>query len=456
MSSLPPITPERQTIFALSKVLMACFGLVAVSLVFWGAIRANTLIARDDNPRGLEAEARIQRGALVDRTGAVFALNEGPEDDQTRRYLLPQGGHVIGYTSVLHGTAGAEAGFDFYLRGESGELLTDWWRDMLHLPQIGRDVQLAIDYEIQREAVEALQGSSGGALLLELPREPDQRARIRALASMPDFDANNLDDTFEALGAAEDAPLLNRVTQGQYQPGLLLQPMIVAAAVDQGIIRLTDPVENVDRAVRVNGSDLHCAATPPEPATWSDMLASRCPGPMLDLADQLGSGGLDTIFAAFGLDRDPDLELDTETTPDQPLVDPLLAGIGQENLSVTPLQIGLALGALANEGVLVQSQIGSAIADDEGSWQPWEIEGEANRAVGASAARAARLAIPEIDGIREFSPLVLSGPEGSTNTWYTGIWSGEDAVYVAVVILENSDDQAAAEDVGRAMLDLVR
>lgn len=456
MRDIPPITPERNTILNLSKVLLGAFLLVGASLVFWGAIRANALLARDDNPRGFLAEQRIQRGSIVDSQENVLAVNEGAVDNQQRNYPLPFGGHTVGYYSLLHGTSGAEAAFDFDLRGESGDFWSDRYRQTLHLPQIGRDVQLALDYSLQETAVQALGHNSGSALLLKLPHDDNNRALISALVSLPGYDANQLDDTFEELGAAVDAPLLNRATQGQYQPGLLLQPFILASSIDQGIIRLNDIVEDPDRPVRVNGSVLRCAIRPPQPATWSDVLTHRCPAPMQDLADRIGSAGLDVAIADFGLDRDPVLEIDTATTADQPLENPLLAGIGQENLSVTPLQIGLATASLAGNGNLPQAQIGVAVRDEEGEWQPWLLDEPISRAADASTARTIRRALQEDNGIYEFSPVVLSGPDGSTNAWYVGMSSGEDADYVVVVVLENNASEAEALSAGRELLETVQ
>ena len=126
---------------------------------------------------------------------------------------------------------------------------------------------------------------------------------------------------------------------------------------------------------------------------------------MLDLADQLGSGGLDAIFSAFKLDSDPVLEIDTTTTPDEPLADPLLAGIGQENLSVTPLKIGLAMAALAGRGSIPQPQLATAIMDEEGQWQELSQETDLAQAVSETTARAIRSAFALEDDFQEFSTL---------------------------------------------------
>jgi peptidoglycan glycosyltransferase len=457
MKEIPPITPDRDKILNLSKVLIAGFLLVAVSLVFWGVFRAEALIARDDNPRGLEAELRVQRGSIVDLNGVELARNEGPADRQQRRYLLPAGGHIVGYYSILHGTSGVEAGFDSILRGETDNILYDWLQRTMHLPQVGRDVGLALDSTIQETAVEVLGDHTGGALLLEIPRDGSASALVKAMVSLPLFDANELDVNFEELGTADDAPLLNRITQGQYQPGLLLQPFILASSIDQGILRLNDQVDDPEQPIRVNGSELGCASAPPDPATWADTLYFRCHAPMMDLADRAGASGLGLAFANFGLDRDPLLEIDTETTPDQPLEDPLRAGIGQENLSITPLQIGLAMAALAGDGSLPRAQIGAAVRDEAGQWLPYAAgEQPPTPATNAATARAVRNALPQTNGLFEFSPVVLSGPQGMTNAWYVGIYPGEDANYVAVIVLENSASEKDALTAGRALLETVR
>ena len=202
MKEIPPITPDRDTILNLLKVLLGAFLLVGISLVFWGIFRAEVLLARDDNPRGLEAELRLQRGSILDQSGQELARNEGPANEQQRRYPQPAAGHVVGYYSILHGTSGAEAGFDAVLRGEADDLWSDWFRRTIHQPQVGRDVQLALDFAIQESAVAALGDNRGGALLLEIPRDGQQRAQVKAMVSLPGFDANQLDQTFEDLGTA--------------------------------------------------------------------------------------------------------------------------------------------------------------------------------------------------------------------------------------------------------------
>jgi peptidoglycan glycosyltransferase len=452
MTGRLPDTPDRDKIRTLSKILLVAFMLVAVALLFWGVVRASSILSRNDNPRLVEAELRIQRGAIVDRNETILAQNIGPLELQQRFYPFPEIGPAVGYYSLTHGTAGAEDGFDSILRGESENPSHGLWQQILHLPQIGNDVQLALDADLQEKSRSLLENRDGAVLLLEMPRDGSDRAWIRVLSSYPGYDPNLLDEQFDELGANERAPLLNRVTQGQYQPGLLLQPLILASALEQGLIQINDLIKDPQHPVAVNGIFTECASQPPDLATWADVLFHRCPAPMQDLADKLGIGGLDAAFASFGLDRDPVLEIDTTTTPDDPLADPLLAGIGQDNLSITPLKIGLAMAALAGQGTKPQPQLAMTLMEKEGGWQELTLETEITQAVSLDAARAIRQSLPQQDGVRGFSPLVISGPDGSTNAWYVGMSAAETADYVVVVVLEGSNEELTAQKIGRGVI----
>jgi peptidoglycan glycosyltransferase len=452
MSNRFPDTPDRDKIRTLSKILLGAFMLVAAALLFWSVVRASSILSRNDNPRLVEAELRIQRGAIVDRNETILAQNIGSPELQQRFYPFPEIGPAVGYYSLRHGTSGAEDGFDSILRGDRENPSDGLWQQILHLPQVGLDIQLALDADLQETTRSLLENRVGAVLLLEMPRDGSDRAWVRVLSSYPGYDPNLLDEQFDALGANERAPLLNRVTQGQYQPGLLLQPLILAYALEQGVIQIDDSITDPQRPVAVNGTVTQCASQPPDSATWADALLHRCPAPMQDLADQLGIGGLDAAFASFGLDRDPVLEIDTRITPDEPLADPLLAGIGQDNLSITPLKIGLAMAALAGQGTKPQPQLAMAIMAKEGGWQEWTLETEITQAVSHDSARAIRQALPQQNGIHEFSPLVISGPDGITNAWYMGMSTTETADYVVIVVLEGSNEELTAQKIGRGVI----
>ncbi len=438
-------------------VILVGFVLVGVALVYWGVGRSETILAREDNPRLVEAELRIQRGQIVDRNGVVLADAAGDSDRWQRVYPLVNGGPAVGYYSFRHGTAGVEEGFDDVLRGETDSVTDAWQRELLHVPQIGRALELTLDIEWQQTADHLLPTTPSALVLLALEEDV---AQIVAMVSHPNYDPNLLDEQFDELTADAQAPLLNRATQGQYQPGRVLQPFILAAAAEREMIEFWTTLADVADPVLLNGQVLGCLSQPVLPATWTAVLQHRCPGPMMDLGDQLGRSGLDQVFADFGLTQPPLLPLNTETPPLLPLADPLMAAIGQDNLLVTPLQVALAWAALGGDGRIPTVQLVTAVEDEAGMWRRQIVAGgrEATtpassvQVVSATTAQLLRNQLTQTDGVLEHAVLVLSGPEGEMNAWYLGLAPAAEPRYAVVVVVEGSQDLAAVTAIGRAAL----
>lgn len=445
-----PNKPSGRVDLLLYAIIVA-FLAMAGGLVYWGLVRGPTVLGRDDNPRRVEAGLRIQRGSIFDRNGALLAESVGAPGPVTRRYPLPDIGPAVGYYSFRYGVSGIEESYDGYLRGESDDVWGEALRQWLHRPQVGRDVRLTLDAERQIRA-DALLGEQAGALiLLKLP-EGNGSSEILAMVSNPGYDPNLLRLQFEELAADASAPLLNRATQGRYQPGLATQPFLLAQAVERGFISLDEPVERANRAIYINGAATMCATLPPEEATWADALAHRCPGPMLDLAERMGLAELATALAAFGLTEPPDIPLATSQGLTEPLRDARLTAIGQDNLVLTPLQVAVAWAALAGNGRLPTLQLVSATQDGDGNWQMAEVVMGEETAVRPPIAGQILQALPEWNGIREFSALALSGPEGGANSWYLGLYPADNPAYAVVVALEGAADLALAEQIGREVL----
>jgi cell division protein FtsI/penicillin-binding protein 2 len=106
-----------------------------------------------------------------------------------------------------------EEKFDTTLRGNRNLL-----DELLHRPQIGLPITTAIDIKIQQRLARTMTGQKGAAILLDL-----QTGEVLAMVSSPTFDPISLEQNWDELKKDTDAPLLNRVTQGLYQPGPLIQ-----------------------------------------------------------------------------------------------------------------------------------------------------------------------------------------------------------------------------------------
>jgi hypothetical protein len=190
---------------------------------YWGAVSAQGLVARDDNPRRVEAELAIARGPILDRKGAVLARSDVRSIDNNvprygRVYPAIEAAPAIGYYSQRYGTGGIENVADAALRGQRSS-----FDALLHRLQVGAAITTTIDLDLQQRLSSALHASDaltsvkGAAVALNW-----RTGEVLALTSAPSFDPNTLDADWEGLRTDPDAPLVNRATQGLYQPGELL------------------------------------------------------------------------------------------------------------------------------------------------------------------------------------------------------------------------------------------
>jgi len=202
----------------LAVFFLLAFGVLAAAVGYWTFVARGSLIARTDNPRALIAYNRIQRGRILDSNGLPLAETVGQPGDYVRRYEL-SAALVVGYASFRYGTSGIEAAADSILTGADAEdEFARWWKhDLLGEPQIGRDVQLTLDIELQRAAFHALDGRAGAIVIVDTAN-----GDILAMASSPSFDPARIDADFETITADANGPLVNRATLGLYRADALL------------------------------------------------------------------------------------------------------------------------------------------------------------------------------------------------------------------------------------------
>ncbi len=467
----------------LMAAVLIAFALVALSATYWSVYGPDTILLREDNPRLVEAEASIVRGDMVDRNGELLVTSQADETGQlARRYLYPEMNGTLGYFSLRYGVGGAEAAFDTQLRGDdlTGDLGDYFERGILHRPQRGSSVQLTFDLDIQRQVAAAMQGYTGAAVVLSVPS-----GEVLSLISLPTYDPNTLDADWETLVAAPGNPFFNRVLQGNYQPGGMLQTplMLGALATSQP---LDTPFEEGDAPVSIttstNGTPttftVNCVVRPSlSSLTLVDAYIYGCPAPFAQVASTLGVDYVQQAFGTFLLNNPPTLpgfvvepvDLVTPTGTPLPTAAPVALNasnlqaevLGQGQLTLTPLNMAVIIAALLNGGNAPQPYALLAVRPpDADVWTPVEsshttiplttaesaiqLQDWMRQAVTSGTAQAAARTGLDIGGQ---AALAYSG-EGS-KTWFAGFASLEGGGSVVVVIvLENSNNPEEAARIG--------
>lgn len=448
----------------LGRLFLGAFALVAATLGYWAIAARGDLLARQDNPRNVLAEQQIQRGLILDRNDLILAETTYNADGlAVRSYPHPETASAIGYYSLRYGVGGIEAESDPILRGTQflnpEQTLID---RALHRPLVGGDVRLTLDLITQRAAASAMNGRNGAVVALNAVS-----GDVLALVSEPSFDPSTLDEQWDTLTADPDSPLLNRATQGLYQPGTAFLPITLGEALNAGLASPETSWEG-DPEARIDSVALPCANNPPAPiAQFGAAFVWGCPGPYQTLGAQIGSKALITGLDDFGLREAVPFDLPTIATANNILdVDPALLAVGQSNVTVTPLQMALVAAAFANHGQMPAPRLITATRPPSGDWSPTTALGLARgtisptnadkvaalmrQSVQRGAAWAANTDSATIAGI---CGLAISGPGHSFDTWFMGYgeYSGKARIAIAV-LLEDQKDCALAARVGRDVL----
>jgi hypothetical protein len=376
-----------ENIQRLAQAILLGFALVGGGLLYWQVARAPELVARDDNPRLVQAELRVRRGRLLDRYGEVLAHSDplpgpaGAPEVLQRRYQYPQASHVVGYYSLRYGTGGAEAVFDKDLRGQLSPL-----DRLLHRPQIGRDATLSIDLAAQRAADEMLGERAGAVVVLDAVS-----GEVLALVSHPTYDPNRLDEEWDALAADPDAPLLNRATQGVYPLGDLARLVGLTGLLSSGITTPHDP----------------------HTAPLDDMLAPLSESGYLATARQLGFDAAPPFDLPTGPGLLPDFE--DKGTP--------------RDLAVTPLHMARLAAAISHDGLMPIPTLA----------YPGPA-GPAERAFAPGVAASLQAVTPTFDGLSGWAGVATPKETGDQPlSWFVGYTPR----YAIALVVEGSQGGAS-------------
>jgi peptidoglycan glycosyltransferase len=388
----------------------------------------------------------------------------GPTGLVTRTYPVRQAAPVVGYASLRYGTGGIEAAFDQALRGEAGR--GSWeerWADLLHRAPRGRDVQLTIDAELQRRAQGALDGEAGAVVLLEA-----ETGQVLAMGSAPTFDPARLTEEWEQLREDASAPLLNRATQGLYQPGIALQTVVVGEALRQGLIDglEVDVGSTLMEGVLVDGVEVSCSVPPDGAPTLATAYTAGCAAPIRALGERFAEDGLAEAVRRWRLTSPPPLPIATEASDwsRASIVSTEDEAMGQGALTVSPLHMALVAATVANEGTMPDPQLALRVRDGAGNWRQVERaraaawSDEAGHILSPavsqrlfSAWRLEDIAAGE-EVVAGHSGIAVAG-EGSPHAWFLGAApSAGEPRYAVAVLVERAGDPRGAAAIGRDLL----
>jgi penicillin-binding protein 2 len=327
--------------------------------------------------------------------------------EPVRSYRFPgMASHILGYLGEITeeelakpeyadysggddiGRTGIEKSYEKVLRGSRGirEVEVDALGRKLRVldekdPTPGHAIWLTIDAHIQYKAEELMKDLEGAVVAIDV-----KTGAVRAMVSSPTFDENLFvkgisPDDWKRLNSDPRHPLLNRAIQSAYPPGSTIKPFIALAGLQEGLIGKADRV-NCPGFFRFGNRDYRC---------WKKgghggvdlyrAITESCDVYFYSLGNRLGITKLSIYFRMFNFGSPTGIEIPGEKSgivPDpewklrflrQPWHkgETISVSIGQGYLSVTPLQLAVAYGAIASDGILRKPFLVEKIEGEEKS-----------------------------------------------------------------------------------------
>lgn len=452
--------------------LLVTFSLIGLAATYWAVVGPITIVTRDDNPRIIEDILSIQRGSIYDRDNRLLAETIRTNSETTRRYLHASTYSPLGYYSVRYGEAGVEAAFNDELNGIGAidDLETYFEQEILNIVSIGTDIQLTLDVDIQDTLVRLMQDYRGAGVVMDA-----QTGQLLALASLPTFNPNTLDEDWDTLTVAEGNPFFNRALQGQYQPGGVMYTLWLSQAL-LSQYDLSSVIAEANSSVALGDETIVTCVRRPDQSelTLQEAYQYGCPVPFAVYRNTTAKSNYSTLINAFGLDNQISLadfpvpEPITSTSGTNVTIEPNLRALrdtlGQGNIRVTPLHIAGIMSAIANNGNAPIPQIQQAIRPPEVSdWQPVQPVRASIPMMTATTVRQVRTIMQsnwqslqsetyqENIVVGATIATSLSGEE--TQLWLIGFVRTEQSGHVAfVVLLEDTMDVQRIIEMGQALI----
>lgn len=290
---------------------------------------------------------------------------------------------------------GLEATYDDYLKGQTGRSFMSYTNEgdvstNEVLAQNGDTVVTTLDLEMQSYAEELckkygeLYAAEHTGILVMDPNTGE----ILTMAQYPTYNVNepgdvtlfNSDtfmDTYNAATEEEQAELIYEVWKNfnisyTFEPGSIYKPMVVAAALDEGVISEDDTFV-CDGGIQVADTYIPCWNTSGHgELTVSGVLANSCNVGMIQIGEKLGRELYYKYQHDFGYGEPTGIDLPGEATAENVMytldglnsVEIATGSMGQ-GFNSTPLQSITAFASVINGGYLLQPYIVSRIVNSD-------------------------------------------------------------------------------------------
>ncbi|MEU1709859.1 penicillin-binding transpeptidase domain-containing protein [Streptomyces sp. NPDC005706] len=383
---------------------------------------------------------------------------------------------VTGYASQAYAPTQLEGIYQDLLNGTDSKLKTVLDTVTGKRADPG-NVLTTIDPAVQKAAYRALGGNKGAAVALD-----PKTGKILAVVSTPSYDPTRLTDAntagaaWKSLTTDKDKPLTNRALRQPLPPGSTFKLVVAAAALENGLYKnVDDPTDSPD-PYTLRGTDKVLAnenkSAPCENASIRVALRYSCNNVFGKMAVDLGQDKVRAMAEKFGFnDKEQDVPVRAYSSGYPSGMDAAqtaLSGIGQFDVTATPLQMAMVSAVMANGGKLVSPHMVSRITDGNGDvLRDYDDGADSEEIVSSDTAAQLRSAMETVvrDGTGTNARIDGATVGGKTGTaqhgennsktpyaWFTSYGKSDSTgKEVAVAVMVEQSDAARSEVSGNGL-----
>ncbi|WAU80448.1 penicillin-binding transpeptidase domain-containing protein [Streptomyces sp. Qhu-G9] len=465
-------TIRRASVFTLLLVLAL---LVRAT---WVQFYEGRALAEDkDNRRNAIEQYAYPLGNIIVGGDAVTGSARTKGSDLAYKRTYTDGSlyaSVTGFSSQVYGATQLEGIYQELLDGTDNRLKNPLDTVTGKRSDPG-DVVTTIDPDVQKAAYEALGDKKGAAVAID-----PKTGRILGVVSTPSYDPSVLStgdsDAWEKLTKNPDKPMTNRALRQPLPPGSTFKLVVAAAALEDGLYSSVDERTDSENPYTLPGTtrvlENENTSAPCENASIRVALQYSCNNVFAKMAVDLGQDKLKAMAEKFGFNdasQDVPVRAYTSVYPsDMDKSSTALTGIGQFDVTATPLQMAMVSAAIANGGKLVSPHMVSQISNADGDvLENYDDETESKEIVGSSTAEQLRSAMQTVvdEGTgtnAQISGATVGGKTGTAQhgennsktpyAWFTSYAKDDSSGReVAVAVLVEQSNAARSEVSGNGL-----
>ncbi|MFJ8646859.1 peptidoglycan D,D-transpeptidase FtsI family protein [Streptomyces sp. NPDC093546] len=425
-------TIRRAAVFSLLLVLSLLLRATWVQ-----AYEAKALADNAHNRRNVMEQYARPLGDIVVAGSPVTGSKRTDGGDLRYQRVYTEGelyAAVTGYSSQVYGATQLEGVYRDVLDGTDPRLKNPLDALTGTSTEPG-DVLTTIDPAVQKAGYEALGDIKGAAVALD-----PKTGRVLGMVSTPSYDPSTIagsadGDAWRKLTTDADKPLVNRAMRQPVAPGSTFKLVVAAAALEDGLYGSVDELTRSPDPYTMPGTvrplENENRSAPCENASLRTALQYSCNNVFGKLAVDLGQDKVRAMAEKFGFnDKKLDIPVraypsvyPTGLNPSQTA----LTGIGQFDVTATPLQMAMVSAALAHDGVLESPHMVSRVVDADGDTLVSYDDTDARRIVSSATAEQLRSAMVTVveDGTGGNARIDGAEVGGKTGTAQRGVDNSE-------------------------------